>query len=208
MRPAIVGASAPVARPAGGPTACPLRGFPAVLGAGRPANNSPSNRHRAPWQCQARSSNSICGTPLRGATFRPLRSSASHTGRQPASPQGLGQHRGAPRDNPCMPRFAQYSHSDAVAAGGRSRWLRDAAGIGRLLVSHLADSGAPVGRPAGGPCAQPRSAGAGRSRRAAASPKCCLSSELGSKQQRSVVIRDTVVLVKYRGGPDRTVCRF
>jgi hypothetical protein len=108
---ASIGAPAPVGRPLGGPTARPLRGFPAVLGAGRPANNSPSNTTARSCTHQARSSNSICGTPLRGATFRPLRSSASHTGRQGACPQGLLPHQGLLRElQPPLPQALSARH--------------------------------------------------------------------------------------------------
>ncbi len=48
-----------------------------------------------------------------------------------------------------------------------------------LLVEHHTAPPAPVGRPDGGPCAPLRSAGPGRSRRAAASGKYCLSPEPG-----------------------------
>jgi hypothetical protein len=159
--PADGGANAPVARPAVGPGVCPpLRGgFPAVLRAGRPANNSPSNCHRTLLPSPSSELKQICWTPLRGATFQPLRSSAALTGHRPALPQGLGTHRALRRDNPQVVREKQ----------------RACAGT---FFAYRGDAGAPVGSPGGGPCAQPRSAGAGRSRRAAASPKSCLSSEL------------------------------
>jgi hypothetical protein len=100
--PAVCGAHAPVARPAVGPGVCPpLRcGFPAVLRAGRPANNSPSKRHRALLLRPSSELKQICWTPLRGATFHPFRSSAALTGRRPALPQGLEQHRGFRRTPP------------------------------------------------------------------------------------------------------------
>jgi hypothetical protein len=161
--PAVCGANAPAARPAVGPGVCPARseGFPAVLRAGRPANNSPSNGHRASLPSPSSELKQICWTALRAATFQPFRSSAALTGRRPALPQGLGTHRSLRRDNPCMRVPSGTQRADAGH-----------------LFEHPGDAGAPVGRPGGSPCAQPRSAGAGRSRRAAASPKSCLSSEL------------------------------
>ena len=84
----------PAGRPTGGPTAPPSAPLRVPCGARSrkgPQINSPSNTTERSCLCQARSSDSICGTPLRGATFRALRSSAAHTGHRPACPQGLGR---------------------------------------------------------------------------------------------------------------------
>jgi hypothetical protein len=134
-------APAPVGRAAGGPTARPLRGFPAVLGAGRPPNNSPSNVTERFCSRLTRSSNSIWGTPLRGATFQPLRSSASHTGRRLPCPQGLLQQRGV---RPGVLRA--LGHCDALLAAqarkapGKSAVFDESAAVG-LVVEVLGDGG-------------------------------------------------------------------
>jgi hypothetical protein len=58
---------------------------PAVLATGRPANNSPSKRHRALLHSPSSVLKQVCGTPLRGATFQWLRPSLHVTVRQPAT---------------------------------------------------------------------------------------------------------------------------
>jgi hypothetical protein len=176
-----------------------------VLGAGRPPNNSPSNDHRALLLAAKLGAQTAFGG--RRCAARPSSPCAPRLRTRAA---GQPAHRGS-----CVTEVVDDGADQRLLCSLRdglraTRWPPDhlhavlAAGLRRCLVAtasaveHCAIrcvrglfvespgvAQATVARPAGGPCAKPRSAGAGRSRRAAASRKCCLSSELGIAKARS-----------------------
>jgi hypothetical protein len=114
------------------------------------------------------------------------------------SPALLGFAHGPPQGLTAGPPDAPSDSTKWPAARGASRRGSTRHGGSTRLPPPGSSSPCSVmpadaGWPFGGLCAQPRSAGTGRLRRAAASPKCCLSSELGSEQKRSVAIRGRVI---------------
>jgi hypothetical protein len=136
--PAEVERSAPAVGAGVGPGVCPsLRyGFPAVLRAGRPANNSPSNRHRVFCHRQARSSNRFAGPrcarqPSSPSAPRLLSRAAARPHRRGSSTSTAAFGEVPPRKSLQQARWC--STTKTPHAGGRARWFLPKRG-GRLAA--------------------------------------------------------------------------